>query len=208
LTFYQSDCDALNELPEDESFAISNAELFTSLEAHMNTLEYLDIFRDSVADGPGIPASEVSCFGLLRGFERLRILCIQPETLLGGLLDEPPAPFRLKDTPPTSLETLLSYGPLADVFCSNIESQFRELLESGDFPKLRFIIFEDSLYFVPDSGRLESPHFEVKALCEKAKIEFHERECAQLSIGGKNHPWFKNVNQVRHLKKNIGAKCS
>jgi hypothetical protein len=108
LTFYQNDCGLLPPEP-DEPIAISNAQLFTSLERHTKSLEYLDIYRDGTGTTPQQQSKGISHFGLLRGFERLKILRVHPETLLGGMQDDPRAPFHLKDNLPTSLESLTFY---------------------------------------------------------------------------------------------------
>jgi hypothetical protein len=108
LTSYQNDCGLVPPEP-DEPVAISNAQLFTSLKWHMKSLEYLDTYRDGTGTTPQQHSKGISHFGQLRGFERLKILHVHPKALLGGIQEDPHALFRLKDTLPTSLESLTFY---------------------------------------------------------------------------------------------------
>jgi len=201
LTFYQNDC-GLGPPQPDEAIAISNAQLFTSLEGHMKSLEYLDIYRDGTGTTPQQHSEEISHFGLLQGFERLKILRVHPETLLGGNRDDPRAPFRLKDTLPTSLESLTFYGTSGLILDLELESQFREVLQGGSFPNLKCVTFEDVSefvhYYIP--SYVKRPNQAVKALCYEARVNFRERKIRHFPKGGKQQPWFMNAMRIRRLR--------
>lgn len=114
----------------------------------MKSLEYLDIYRDGTRTTPQQHSEEISHFGLLQGFERLKILCVHLETLLSGNRDDPCVPFRLKDTLLTSLESLTFYGTSRLILDLDLESQFREVLQGSSFPNLKCVTFEDVSEFV------------------------------------------------------------
>ena len=144
----------------------------------------------------------ISHFGLLQGFERLKILCIHPEALLGGNGDDPRAPFRLKDTLPTSLESLTFYGTSGLIIDLELESQFREVLQGGSFPNLKCVTFEDVSefvhYYIP--SYVKRPNQAVKALCYEARVNFLERKIRHFPKGGKQQPWFMNAMRMRRLR--------
>lgn len=202
LTFYQNDCGHCPPPQPDEAIAISNAQLFTSLEGHMKSLEYLDIYRDCTGMTPQQHSDGISHFGLLQGFERLKILCIHPETLLGGNGDDPRAPFRLKDTLPTSLESLTFYGTSGLLIDLELESQFREVLQGGNFPNLKCVTFEDVSefvhYYIP--SYVKRPNQAVKALCYEARVNFFERKFRHFPKGGKQQPWYMNAMRMRRFR--------
>lgn len=201
LTFYQNDC-GLGPPQPDEAIAISNAQLFTSLEGHMKSLEYIDIYRDGAGTTPQQHSEEISHFGLLQGFERLKILRVHPETLLGGNRDDPRAPFRLKDTLPTSLESLTFYGTSGLILDLELESQFREVLQGGSFPNLKCVTYEDLSEFVHFyiPSYVKRPNQAVKALCYEARVNFRERKIRHFPKGGKQQPWFMNAMRIRRLR--------
>ncbi|KFY67861.1 hypothetical protein V496_01379 [Pseudogymnoascus sp. VKM F-4515 (FW-2607)] len=169
-------------------------ELSLVSEWEMKSLEYLDIYRDCTVMTPQQHSDGISHFGLLQGFERLKILCIHPETLLGGNGDDPRAPFRLKDTLPTSLESLTFYGTSGLIIDLELESQFREVLQGGSFPNLKCVTFEDVSefvhYYIP--SYVKRPNQAVKALCYEARVNFLERKIRHFPKGGKQQPWYIN----------------
>lgn len=98
------------------------------------------IYWDCTGTSPHVHHKNISHFGSLREFERLKKVCIQPEALLGGCFGEPKAPFRLKNTLPASLESLTFYGSNGLILDLGLAEQFREILLSGDFIHLKYTI--------------------------------------------------------------------
>jgi hypothetical protein len=201
LSFYQNDCGLVPPGPEDP-LPISNAQIFSALRQHRKSLEYLDIYRDCTGTSPHMHHKNISHFGSLREFERLRKVCIQPAALLGGCLGEPRAPFRLKDTLPASLESLTLYGIDGLVVDLGLAEQFREVLHSGDFPHLQSIVFEDVSefvrYFTP--SYVSRPNQAVKEACKEARVTFRERRGHRFLKGGKRQPWFMRACRMRTLR--------
>lgn len=125
---------------EDDSMCgnkvISNTELWNGLQRHVQTLERIDIYRYAPIHRVG-----TGNFGLLCEFTRLKHLCIQVEVILGGCCHAPVAPFRLRHTLPSSLESLTLYGEkgfeAGDI--SDLPMQVMEVV-NGEFPALRLII--------------------------------------------------------------------
>ncbi|CZR66481.1 uncharacterized protein PAC_16382 [Phialocephala subalpina] len=118
-------------------------------------------------------------------------LTLVNKTLLGGRRDDPRAPFRLKDTLPTSLKSLTFYGTNGLVFDMELEDQFREILRGGGFPNLECVIFEDVSEFVHcyTPPYVKRPNQAVKALCYEARVNFRERKIRNFPQGGKQQPW-------------------
>jgi hypothetical protein len=202
LSFYQNFCGPSRfPLRHFNLRPISNAQLFEALESHRGSLESLDVYRDDVA-GMGPPAynKRISHFGPLRGFERLKNLSIQPEALIGGVgIGEPRAPFRLRDTLPSSIESLTLYGGPGLVVDLELGEQFQEVLGSGAFPNLKSIVFEDAEEIVPlfDPKCVARPNEAVRDACKQAGVTFLEQEGCRLSKGGMQSPWACRMRRQR-----------
>lgn len=78
-----------------------------SATAYLQTLKSVILLSEQ---SPPQHSSSNSYFGSLHSFKPLESLCIQPEVLLGGCCESLVAPFRLKDTKPSALESLTFYG--------------------------------------------------------------------------------------------------
>ncbi|KXG47041.1 uncharacterized protein PGRI_037870 [Penicillium griseofulvum] len=103
---------------------ISNPELWDCLQKHKDSLEVIDIFRNGDTFG-----HKGGWFGLLREFKKLRHLYVQFDTILGGCCDSPMAPFRLRDTLPSTIQKLTLYQNDDHGFSIiNLHSHLRELL--------------------------------------------------------------------------------
>jgi hypothetical protein len=198
LSFYQNDCGIVPPGPEDP-LPISNAQIFSALRQHRKSLEHLDIYRDCTGTSPHVHHKNISHFGSLREFERLKKVCIQPEALLGGCFGEPKAPFRLKDTLPASIESLTFYGINGLILDLGLAEQFREILLSGDFTHLKSIVFEDVSEFVSCfiPSYVSRPSQAVKEICKEARVTFRERKGYHFLKGGKRLPWFMQACRMR-----------
>ncbi|OJJ78662.1 uncharacterized protein ASPGLDRAFT_1510602 [Aspergillus glaucus CBS 516.65] len=81
-------------------------------------------------------------FDLLRAFSNLKHDYIQAEVLLGGCCEPPRAPFRSKDTLPSTLESLMLHEKEGFYVITDLPVQLQEMT-SGDFPFLNSIVLED-----------------------------------------------------------------
>ncbi|KAL4927469.1 uncharacterized protein BDV17DRAFT_282561 [Aspergillus undulatus] len=127
-----------NPFDPRHNLTISNTELWACLQKHQATLETIDICRSK-----NTHRDENGHFGLLSSFSKLKHLHIQVEMLLGGCCGSPFASFRLKDTLPPTLETLMIYGEegLGKI---DISAQLHELISAKHlFPSLAAITLDD-----------------------------------------------------------------
>ncbi|KAL2855432.1 hypothetical protein BJY01DRAFT_204129 [Aspergillus pseudoustus] len=159
---------------------ISNAELWGSLQQHQDTLEFLDICRskNTHRDGNGR-------FGLLRpSFQKLKHLAIQTEIILGGCCGEPRASFRLKDTLPSSIQSLTLYGDEGFALHTDLAAQLRELVTGDDFPHLISIILDDSHVLYTDDGTNIKPAYQgLVNACKARNVSFRVEESSS-TLGG------------------------
>lgn len=96
------------------------------------------------------------------------------------MLGEPRAPFRLKNTLPASLESIIPYGFDGLIVDLGLAEQSREVLHSGDFPHLQSIDFEDVLEFVRyfTTSYVSRPNQAIKEACEEARLSESEEVTA------------------------------
>ncbi|KAE8149213.1 hypothetical protein BDV25DRAFT_156781 [Aspergillus avenaceus] len=153
---------------------ISNKEIWEALQIHSENLETLEVFRH----GPDYQSGKESShhFGLLKSFTRLKYLGIQVEILLGGSFGLPIAPFRLADTLPCSLETLVFNGCTCDGV-PDFPLQIEELLQSPEFPSLKSISMEDLCSYEEESDHDTSSLYKtIGQACDKRGVDFQLSE--------------------------------
>ncbi|KAL2815974.1 hypothetical protein BJX63DRAFT_154126 [Aspergillus granulosus] len=159
---------------------ISNAELWSSLQQHQDTLEFLDICRskNTHRDANGR-------FGLLRPtFRKLKHLAIQAEILLGGCCGEPRATFRLKDTLPSSIQSLILYGDEGFTIHTDLAAQLKELVTGNNFPFLSSILLDDSHVLYTDDGISIKPAYQdLIDICKAQGIRICVEESSS-TLGG------------------------
>lgn len=140
------------------NLVILNTKLWECLQTHSDTLERIDFYRSA----PSLIHREgTGHFGVLRGLQRLRHLSIQVEVALGGCCDEPLAPFRLRDTLPSTLESLTFYAVEGFRAISDLPKQLIELLDRGEYPALVSIVLEQDDYICDDSMVLQPSYAEL-----------------------------------------------
>jgi hypothetical protein len=153
----------------DELFGpqISNADLWTAIQQHANSLESLDLYKACTRAFPSQHSANASRSGSIQHFTRLRRLCIQPEVLLGGCCGGSYAPFQLKDTLPPGLRSLTLYGEEGLVQNPTLSQQLRDVLNSTSFPLLDHIALESTYH---GAGLYETninpPHYDVERACK------------------------------------------
>ncbi|KAL3458681.1 hypothetical protein BJX64DRAFT_219060 [Aspergillus heterothallicus] len=159
---------------------ISNAELWSCLQQHQDTLEFLDICRskNTHRDGNGR-------FGLLRpSFQALKHLAIQTEILLGGCCGEPRASFRLRDTLSNSIESLVLYGDEGFAIHTDLAAQLKELVTGSDFPHLNSITLDDShVLYTADGINIRQEYQDLVDACKDRKINIRV-ERSSSALGG------------------------
>ncbi|KAJ0425331.1 hypothetical protein BJY00DRAFT_308653 [Aspergillus carlsbadensis] len=165
---------------------ISNAELWNCLQQHQETLESLDVRRSK-----NTHRDLNGRFGLIRSsFRKLKHLAVQIEILLGGCCGEPRAPFRLRDTVPTSIESLTLYGDEGFIVHSDLAVQLKEIIVgSGDdftFPHLTSIALDDCYVLYTDDGiNIRPAYQDLVTACKARGVEFCIEETFN-SIGSIN----------------------
>ncbi|KAL2786847.1 hypothetical protein BJX66DRAFT_21548 [Aspergillus keveii] len=165
---------------------ISNAELWNCLLQHQETLESLDVCRSK-----GMHRDMNGRFGLIRSsFQKLKHLAAQIEILLGGCCGEPKAPFRLKDTVPTSIESLTLYGDEGFTVHTDLAAQLKEMVTGsrGDstFPHLTSIVLDDSYVLYTDDGiNIRPAYQDLVTVCKARGVKLRIEETFN-SIGSLN----------------------
>lgn len=159
---------------------IANTELWNGLQRHVQTLEKIDIYRHA----PGVHRAQTGHFGLLCEFTHLKHLCIQVEVILGGCCDAPIAPFRLRDTLPSSLESLTLYGEEGFGVISDLPMQLVEVV-NGEFSALSLITLEELECLRDDNRDLQLPYQAVEKACQEKGISFQIAEYSQRSVGAR-----------------------
>jgi hypothetical protein len=167
---------------------ISNAELWNCLQKHKHSLEYIDIYNFAPL------SAHRRHFGPLRMFTRLKHLCVHETVLLGGQYELPRAPFRLKDTIPSTLESLTIYGEPSKNIATDLPTQLLELIRDGNFPSLKSIVFEELVNHAGDKVSLELlRHQAFRQACAKNDIGFRIESGSQLRKGGSNYDLWSNT---------------
>ncbi|KAH6623894.1 hypothetical protein F5144DRAFT_584636 [Chaetomium tenue] len=196
LSFYLNDCD-----PHGYRDQPSNVDLWNGIRQHENSLEHLDFYRDCNGDSLEQHSRGNSYFGSMRGFTRLRHLCIQPEVLLGGCCKSELAPFQLKDTLPPNLESLTLYGYEGLYFNRTLAGQLEDIVASTDFPSLRHVALEDTPRRRDwhDSTRPTAPlpHHRVKLACKQVGKTYETKYPLSCIKGGIGLPYYRHVTSKR-----------
>ncbi|KAJ5468792.1 hypothetical protein N7475_006544 [Penicillium sp. IBT 31633x] len=173
----------------EENYEISKLSfphMWDCLQKHKNTLQVVDIYR---------PTSlfEMGHFGLFRDFTSLKDLRIHIEMLLGGCPESPPAPFRLRETLPSTIQDLTLYGEPGYHVVPDMPEQLQELLDSG-FPYLRSITLELVDPVARRNGERKGPYKRLGELCADKGIVFQVENIEQLSRGGRREElWEKSI---------------
>ncbi|KAI4161039.1 MAG: hypothetical protein LQ342_005202 [Letrouitia transgressa] len=158
---------------------VSNAELWKMLVFYQNSIEFLDIYRDTRGFNPPVHKSTNSHMGLLHGFKHLKTLYIQPEVLLGGFSSGEKASFCLGDTFPQALESLIFYG---DEYLANnreLERQLAEVVYDSQFSHLESIILEDF-----DGIAADLPRLALEQACKVMDVRLGIAKRDMLDKGG------------------------
>jgi hypothetical protein len=195
LSIYLNDNDAMGYRNQ-----ISNIDLWSGIRKHEDSLEHLDIYRDCDGDIPECHSRNNSYFGLMRRFTRLRHLYIQPEVVLGGCCTGELAPFRLKDTLPPNLESLVLYGYEGLVFIKNLAQQLEEVVTSPDFPLLGDVALEMKVprpgwYCTRPTDSL--PHHEVRRACREVGKKYETKDSLSFIKGGVGLPYYRHLELKR-----------
>ncbi|OJJ04715.1 hypothetical protein ASPVEDRAFT_44248 [Aspergillus versicolor CBS 583.65] len=172
----------INDNPFDarRNIVISNVEIWNCLQKHQQTLKTIDICRSRQTH-----RDDNGNFGLLCTFPKLKHIRIQSEILLGGCCGSPPAPFRLKDTLPRSLETLTLHGEEGFGVIPDIPLQLMELISGeNQLPYLTAIVLDDIAELYEDFSQELKPQYQIlDRLCKDRGVDFWIRELIP-SIGG------------------------
>ncbi|KAF2814414.1 uncharacterized protein BDZ99DRAFT_237030 [Mytilinidion resinicola] len=192
LSIYLNDCN----VPQEKPRQLSNADLWTNLRPHRNSLERLDFYRDCTACSPPLHSPANSYFESLRAFTRLKSLCVQAEALLGGYCEDDLAPFRLKDTLPPNLESLTIYGDEGLSTNKTLGEQLQEVVRSADFPRLNRVVLETTsdgidCYTYPAAP----PHEEVERVCRERGVQFKTMKTSSLTRGGIGLRYYRYVKK-------------
>jgi hypothetical protein len=165
---------------------ISNAELWNCLQQHQETLESLDVCRSK-----GMHRDINGRFGMIRSsFRKLKHLAAQIEILLGGCCGEPRAPFRLKDTIPTSIESLTLYGDEGFTVHTDLAVQLKEIVTGSvddfTFPHLTSIALDDSdVLYTNDGININPVYLDLATACKTRGVKLRIEETFN-SIGSIN----------------------
>lgn len=159
LVFYFHD-----DLRASAESIISNAEISDCLQNHTATLESIDICRNRFGDRHRYDSGH---FDLLRSYTSLKHLRVNPGMPLGGCSASPQAPFRLKDTLPSTLQTLTLNEESCAVI-TDLPGQLQELM-NGEFPFLKSIVREGlpASWIDGDSRNLNQPYQAVERACRE-----------------------------------------
>ena len=161
-----------------------NTDFWNCLQEQRTSLEHLDIYMNWFYFQ--IRQTDIVHFGPLSEFTRLKHISIQVEILLGkgkrGNVST--APFRLRDTLPTSLRSLTFYGREGYSFLDDLPVHLMELILSRDFPSLKTIVLEEMAHCRgPRYGDLKLTYQAVKDACRERDIyfqiksEYNVRKC-------------------------------
>ncbi|KAL4904300.1 hypothetical protein BDW74DRAFT_185626 [Aspergillus multicolor] len=172
---------------------ISNSEVWAAIQKFEGSLEYLDIYH-AFPPGPRQHRPD-DHFGLLTDFTELRHLFIMTEMLLGGYHENMPATFRLEDTLPADIETLVIATKAASKTIPDLVPQIEEVV--SQFPRLKTLQTSDnsakSGYLPP--GTIPPKYQPVREACLGKAIRF--------SFEGLCSPTIRR----EHCPYPLGARC-
>ena len=193
--------------PSDSDHLTSNAALWRILCAYKHSLEYLDLYREyheDVSKSPLTPQRPhplstltlrtVSTMGFMNDFEHLQIIRCHPEMLVGGRR----ASYQVREMLPESLHSLTLYGGQAMYERMNLEKHLKEVVSSGSFSKLRFLLLEANKRCRKSPRRT----FEVlygsplQEWCKEQRIVFGKVSGEILPAGGLNRDCYEYTKDV------------
>lgn len=181
---------ALYNPPEGRLSEFSNAHLWNCLQKHKDTLKTIDICVNIF--GPA-PMLEMGHCGLFCDFTSLEDLRINTDTLLGGCIGSPLAPFRLRDTLPETIKALTLYGEQGYLAVPDMPKQLQELL-GEDFPSLRSLTLEKFDSITHGNGEMKDPYQKLGERCFDKGIVFRIEQGDQLSKGNMREAlWGKTI---------------
>jgi hypothetical protein len=171
----------------------SNADLWNVISQHNQSIEYLDVYRDSEALG-----GKNSHFGSMKGFKRLHTLYIQPEVLLGSYYGDPTGALQLVDTLPINLRSLTVYGEEGLSTNKTLVWRLQDVVNSRDFPHLSHVVLESTCEYIHHYKDAADPlHDEVERACKESGITYETKDVSSLTHGGVAHPHYKNTEKKR-----------
>lgn len=165
-------------------------ELWSCLRKHKQSLETIDIYR-------GVLEAHVRgghC-GPFREFTSLKHLSMEVGMILGGCAKEPIAPFRLRDTLPSTLQSLTLYGCHVCMTNTDLPAQLQELVR-GDFPLLDTVVLEDSrgpYILVPRYRNMKLLHRDFEQTCRGKGIKFRFKIFDRLTKSAHRHEEKANI---------------
>jgi hypothetical protein len=205
LSINMKEKDFVSMFPENH---FSNTDLWNCIQQLKGPLERLDVYLDckesfrKVGDTIGLDHAKEnrktmhlpqrSHFGLMREFQRLQSLSIQPEMLLGGCCEGEYAPFQLKNTLPAGLRSLTLYGDEGLYGNKALPQQLQDALSGTGFRQLMHITLEQDTGF-----HAYSPHEEVRRVCEMNGIRYEARDSKSCYKGGRGHPYRLQLEERR-----------
>lgn len=197
LSFCLNDC----VFPEDDRKHISNTDLWNGIRQHQDSLEYLDVYRDCCVSPYAPPrySADNAYFGSMRGFKRLKQLCIQAEVLLGACCGSHVAPFPLKDTLPPDLQSLTFYSDEGLAVQKTLGQQLQDVIQdTTNFPGLGHIALEGTLDAVRRHRcRTTPPHAEAERACKQRGIEYETKPESSCDKGGIGLPYYRHLRNKR-----------
>ncbi|KAH8422653.1 uncharacterized protein LDX57_000407 [Aspergillus melleus] len=158
---------------------ITRPGIWNGLLAHKLSLETIDIYYD------GFMSASRGRLGLLRDFPSLKHVSVQLETLLGDCdEDSPEIPLLLKETLPSTLETLTLYDNDGFNVLADLPTQLQGMV-SPDFPCLKGIFLEagPGLYD-HENECIKASYQAVERKCNENGVEYEIQEPHQLKHGG------------------------
>ncbi|KAI9370130.1 hypothetical protein BJX61DRAFT_549171 [Aspergillus egyptiacus] len=186
---------------------IRNSEVWSAIQKYQDTLQYLDIFHDKPAASHHRNAA--NHFGSLKPFAHVKYLSISDDVLVGRYSQHSIAPFRLKDTLPPNLESLVLCIGIAGATTPDLTSQLNEVVSGSEYPSLKSLQVSDSSVvniYRPSKGTPEKYRI-VEETCARSGIRFDIRgmcnamdiltDCP-FSAGGRCTTLWKKTYQLRY----------
>ncbi|KAI9371093.1 hypothetical protein BJX61DRAFT_548542 [Aspergillus egyptiacus] len=175
---------------------ISVVEVWDALQKHRESLEQLAVFYNVHQLDEPTPGH----FGFMQAFPRLNRLDTQLSILLDGMTTERLAPFRLKDTIPESLDSLLLHPSWVYETCPDFQTTELQAMVAERRRPLKLLALGDILaapYYnqfkhAEKTGDLESilaagaePYPGLWTLCKQAGTQLHvASSCARTCLPG------------------------
>ncbi|KAI6080130.1 hypothetical protein F4821DRAFT_252239 [Hypoxylon rubiginosum] len=196
LSLYMND--SYNDGFIDKPHQLSNADLWIGIRQHKDSIEHLDIYRDTTGFSPPNHSPNMSHFGSMQEFERLERLSIQPEVLLGGCCGDDVAPFQMRDTLPSSLKSLIFYGDEGLALNKTIGRQVRDVVTNTDFRRLRHVALEITFDYIGCyTNPADPPHVAVEQICQEMGVNYETIRALSCAKGGLGRRYYSYVKGKR-----------